>query len=658
MSSGERVESDPNLQACLYPQSSIAFDNRKEIHKTDTRTKLTQIQMSLQNSADNYAYNELIRDEYKSLYEEVLTCQSSEDKSLDPADENDDSNDDDDSEEAYWFSSTESSECSDTDETNESKQDTKKYYFNTDSMQGYLVMFPESELLVSDVLLMCESFSIRKGLSRKDQEDLINLGKTLAGPRFQDWSASRYLRSKCYGPPGDKISLHFFCPKCNTILTIRHLKDRKKEESMICNQCQKDSDLSLTSSNYFMMIDLEFQIKLLLSQPALQKSLLDYLKNIRSTRNTDTINDIFDSELYKKLQSDRPNTLTFNFNLDGASFLESSRQSFWNFVLCLNKLPPRLRFKTLLIAGVFVTDTEPKHEFMKLYIEAFCKQFDKLRENGVQIVNCSTGKLITFHFEILAGCVDSVARPILQARVQFSGYWGCSWCYIYGMFINQAVRFILSDDDPELRTNERYIQEASDAEKLNEIITKSKKKCTRSVLGVKGASAFIEFAPSFDNIWGFPVDLLHGPELGIGRKQWKVWTSPQTEHHLKPAQRKQVDKRFKLITPSRVISRSPKPISDCADWKASQWSDWILYWSIPCLDGILHAQYLETWALFVDSLYKLSSHTITEENLKECDYDLLKFVGQYQANYGEGAVTFNIHSALHFVQSVRKTGPL
>lgn len=223
-----------------------------------------------------------------------------------------------------------------------------------------------------------------------------------------------------------------------------------------------------------MMVDLEFQIKLLLSQPALQRSLLKNMANIQSARGTNSIQDIFDSELYKKLRFDRDHVLTFNFNFDGAAMFKSSRKSFWNILLCINEIPPKLRFKTLLIAGIFVTDKEPKHEFMKLYVKAFCEQISKLRENGVQIVNCATGETINFYFDIFAGCVDSIARPILQARVQFSGYWGCSWCYIGGMFINKAVRCILSNEDPGLRTNERYIQEASDADNLNN--THSKKK--------------------------------------------------------------------------------------------------------------------------------------------------------------------------------------
>lgn len=111
--------------------------------------------------------------------------------------------------------------------------------FNTDSLQGNREMFAASQLKVSDVLLMIESFSTSKNLTRTDHENLINLIKVLAGPEFEHWNPTQYKLSQIYDAPLDLIILHFFCEKCNLILTRKHLNKSSKKETFRCYICKK-----------------------------------------------------------------------------------------------------------------------------------------------------------------------------------------------------------------------------------------------------------------------------------------------------------------------------------------------------------------------------------------------------------------------------------
>ncbi|CAD6241379.1 GSCOCG00002706001-RA-CDS, partial [Cotesia congregata] len=64
------------------------------------------------------------------------------------------------------------------------------------------------------------------------------------------------------------------------------------------------------------------------------------------------------------------------------------------------------------------------------------------------------------------------------------------------------------------------------------------------------------------------------------------------------------------------------------------------------------------YLLLVRSIHTLLKRTITESEILRSEYDLLKFVGEFQSIYGLGAMTFNIHSLLYLGESVRRSGPL
>lgn len=518
-------------------------------------------------------------------------------------------------------------------------------------------MFTDSGLKISDVLLMVTTFSTDKNLSQRDEDDLIAFVKVLAGPRFEHWNPSLYHRSKIYDPPSDKVHVNFYCETCNAILVTKELKNQKKKESVVCKKCRKNYNISLDCSNHFLTIDIEYQIKLLLNHPRLQLSLIQNLSKIKINRNSGCITDIYDTELYRKLQSKLPGTLTFNCNTDGAPVFKHTKKSFWPIQLYINELPSHLRFVNRILAAMFVTDSEPKPALMKLYLSTLCLQIQKLQKKGVQIQNHVSGELMTLRFYLLACCVDSVARPVMQNRIQYSGYWGCSWCYIRGEYIGHAIHYVMKKEDPPIRTHENYIKEARQGALLNVRKPPSKKEVT--ILGVKGESAFIENLEYFDCVWGFPSDKQHGTALGIVRQLWNSWTATKLrqEYRLSPKQIAEIDRRIASITPSHEIPRLPLPASQFSQWKANQCEAWLVYWSIPCLEGILHKDLYESLSLLVRSIHTLSKSKITDFEIMECEYNLLKFVGEFQSYYGKAAMTFNIHSLLHYCMSVRKSGP-
>ena len=52
-----------------------------------------------------------------------------------------------------------------------------------------------------------------------------------AGPELQNFRISNYMLSKIYGPPKEKIKLHFYCLQCTTPLLITSRQSFAKENS-------------------------------------------------------------------------------------------------------------------------------------------------------------------------------------------------------------------------------------------------------------------------------------------------------------------------------------------------------------------------------------------------------------------------------------------
>lgn len=181
---------------------------------------------------------------------------------------------------------------------------------------------------------------------------------------------------------------------------------------------------------------------------------LDLINNSKNSENSST-HDIYDGELYKKLfdiEGTQFKTLTFNFNTDGAALFHSSKSSIWPIQLIINEFPTELRFKTIILAALWISESEPKPAFMNLYLSNLVKSAKELLQSGITIIN--KNQSIKFKFVTLCSSVDSVARPIMQNRMQYNAFQGCSWCYAYGRHVKGAMRFPTSEEDPELRSHE------------------------------------------------------------------------------------------------------------------------------------------------------------------------------------------------------------
>lgn len=512
-------------------------------------------------------------------------------------------------------------------------------------------MFPQSNLTVSDVCMILEAINVSFGATRAHHTAMLELIKLLAGPQFTTWNFSSYLLSERVGTPKEHLKKVYYCTECNVTLGEILLSDIKKR-TFRCEKCEKSFRITCQSENYFITLDIKYQLQKLLARKNIERSIIEYYRNTEKKKEDENvIRDISDCELFKQKIKD-PFAVSLNFSLDGAQLFNSANKALWPFQAHLNCLTEKVRLKHPIIIALWQTEKEPKPPLLGLIISQLIKQRNVINnEGGIDIIDGKTGTLTKKPLSIYCGCLDSVAQPIAQFRTQFNGYYGCSYCYHLGEYSDGSMRYPMLPEDPEIRTHESHLQ---DIENLK-LKKNNKRKMTKKEInyrGVKGEAYLLQIE-GFDIVWMLPIDQLHTAFLGAAKQDWKFTKDLLSKNDLA-----KITKRMSHIRLSKDFRRSLRPLCYAARYKALEWKLWLLFVSVPCLHGILDEKIFSSYLLLVNSIFTLLRDTITIEEINYSEYNLVKFVSMSEIHFGKKFMTFNIHLLLHFCESVRKAGPL
>lgn len=141
--------------------------------------------------------------------------------------------------------------------------------------------------------------------------------------------------------------------------------------------------------------------------------------------------------------------------------------------------------------------------------------------------------------------------------------------------------------------------------------------------------------PKFNIVWGFVPDYMHYMLLAVGRQFLTMWL----KLCFTPDKRKEVDKRIKMLAPPKEVRRMPRPTSQKLFWKAKVWENWILFFSLPVLKGLLENKYLHHWVYFVDALNILLQEKVSLSDLDVVEEQLAHFYGHAKILHGAECMT-------------------
>jgi len=117
-----------------------------------------------------------------------------------------------------------------------------------------------------------------------------------------------------------------------------------------------------------------------------------------------------------------------------------------------------------------------------------------------------------------------------------------------------------------------------------------------------------------------------------------------------------IDSRMKKIKTPTNISRKPGNCSfmNRKQIKGSEWRNWILYYAVTCLKGLIAEDHITPLALLSRGAFLFSQDIILPEHIVESDYCFHRFLELNERLYGIERTKLNLHALIHFAKSVRE----
>ncbi|XP_064456969.1 uncharacterized protein LOC135367607 [Ornithodoros turicata] len=500
---------------------------------------------------------------------------------------------------------------------------------------------PHQETTKGQAMLLILIYVVSAGLSWTQVDGLLRLINALFGtdvlPR------SKYMLRKLWRKRQEgALAIHYFCSTC-----YAHLGTRARSTkgcTFTCSFCRVDhkQEKLLSSGSFFVIMDIKKRLQMLLK--GVGAALLNRLDALASeTRPQGVYTDITDGQLYKRARNNIGMNwcdFTVSFNSDGSPAFESTKSSVWPIQILINELPIRMRQSNTLICGLWFAKVHPP---VHLFLNAFVQNF----KNIGQIVWKALNRVVTSNVYAICCVADSPARASILNRKQFNGFYGCSWCLQRGVLVNGTLKY---PAEPTGACLERTHTSVLKAMKLAVLRGKD-------VDGIKGPSPIVELV-GLDVVWGVPPDYMHCVLLGVVKYLTELWMSSVGEPYYVGRKMGLINRRLCAIRPPISFTRLSRSLSEHAFWKATEWRNWVLYFMLPTLNGVLPVRYLVHASLLTESLFLLLQDSIKESDIDTADHLLQTFVHDTERLYGAEAARFNVHQLLHLAKTVRMLGPL
>lgn len=380
----------------------------------------------------------------------------------------------------------------------------------------------------------------------------------------------------------------------------------------------------------------------------------------RNKPTTSTYADIYDGQVWSEFQhyNGQPflsNTFSLGLaiNIDWFQPYKHVTYSVGAVYLVILNLPRSIRYKqeNVILVGILPGPREPSRDinsYLRPLIEELLLFWD-----GVYVsVNGFTTKQKLRCALICAAC-DIPAGRKACGFIGHSGHLGCSRCakYFPGTFGNIDYGGFDRNNWPK-----RTLQDHREAaRRIRQCTTKSQQQEIESSTGYRN-TILLEL-PYFNPTRMLVVDPMHNLFLGSAKHVLKqVWLENSI---IDPDLHEIIQERIdKCVVPSDIGRIPFKVISGFSSFTADQFKNWVIYYSLISLHGILVGEELECWRHFVLGCRILLEHELTTEQVSLADALLLQFCRRIERMHGSSLITPNMHLHGHLKECILDYGPL
>lgn len=432
------------------------------------------------------------------------------------------------------------------------------------------------------------------------------------------------------------IKMHVYCGSYDC---RRYIGRRDRMNDIV--RCRCGYNIAVNKARFFITLDLKTQLMYFLGIPLIWEKL--QYPQTRQKLSPTAIEDVLDGALYQRLKApggplSNPNNFSCILNTDGCNPTKRGSLKMYPVFIRINELPPEMRQKLHFPVAIYIDHVEPN---IQTLMKPIVKQLHRLATRGIDWkpdgVNEINSKLITLGFN-----VDSPVRcQMLNMAKWDSRAFGCTYC------THQGVRVAGSQRYPEVnlqgippfqdRTHDGMIASMIQAQRDDNI---------EDSQGHKGPTVLM-LLEHLDLRDGQAVDDLHQDHEGAAQDITELLlTTPEARIDARMAYETLVQainaKLLKIKTPSRV-SRKPRSILKRGNYNGSEWRNWLIFYAIPCLLGLIKPEYLDILASLSHACYLLSQDSIEPEEVNAAERLLLRVATSFERKFGVGRLKYNLH---------------
>lgn len=385
------------------------------------------------------------------------------------------------------------------------------------------------------------------------------------------------------------IVKHFFCSYCKAYFG-KGTQDNRGNTGIkgTCHICGKNL---ATTHGFFIEAPIVKQLQTFFGDPEFVSGLKYRFQRMK--RDDSNMEDVYDGALYQKEFKpsgflSEPYNISLKLNTDGVAIFHLSQFGVWPLFPHVNELPPAMRInnKFRVFGGLWFGGEKP---FFSTFLKPFVNALQETEINGIEVV-LPNGQRAKSKVKALSSHFDLPARAGVLEQVTYVGHDSCCYCDEHGETVKTGPRgHVMSfpfrntaSGHAKSRTAELVTSHSFEALEKNSVVS-----------GFKAPSPLLQL-PSFDIVNGIGIDSMHCVFLGVVKQLVGLWFNSKhsTQMWYCGNSVQKVDMRLLEIRPPSVITRVPRSIEHHVKfWKATKYRNWLYFYSLPCMKGILDDEY-------------------------------------------------------------------